>query len=215
MQFIYEENPQKSMIISGDNYKYLFKVRRLKIGDKVNITNFNGVIHKYKITSISKKEANLIKIDEFKVKQKLKSFHLGWCKIDTKNIEKVLPTLNEIGVTKITFIECDRSQGNFKIKENRLKKILINSNQQCGRIEIMKIEFCESLDKFLENYPDAKVLDFGGEKIKDYFETAVVGCEGGFSERERKLFKNRYSFNTDLILRSESAAVAVASKVLL
>jgi 16S rRNA (uracil1498-N3)-methyltransferase len=120
-----------------------------------------------------------------------------------------------MGVTKITFIECDRSQGNFKIKEDRIKKILINSNQQCGRIEMMKIEFCESLDKFLENYPEAKVLDFGGEKIEGYFETAIVGCEGGFSERERKLFKNRYSFDTDLILRSESAAVAVASKVLL
>jgi 16S rRNA (uracil1498-N3)-methyltransferase len=215
MQFIYEENPQNSMIITGDNYKYLFKVRRLKTGDEVNITNFNGVIYRYKITNISKKEANLIKIDESKIEQKLKPFHLGWCKIDTKNIEKVLPTLNEIGVTKITFIECDRSQRNFKIKLDRIKKILTNSNQQCGRVEMMNIDFCESLDKFLEENPEAKVLDFGGEKISEYFETAVVGCEGGFSERERELFKNRYSFDTDLILRSESAAVAVASKVLL
>jgi len=215
MQFIYEKNPQKSMIISGDNYKYLFKVRRLKVGDEVNITNFDGVIHKYKITDISKKEATLIKIDEFKLTQKLKPFHLGWCKIDTKNIEKVLPTLNEIGVTKITFIECDRSQRNFKIKLDRIEKILINSNQQCGRIEMMKIEFCESLDKFLDQNPDAKVLDFGGEKISEYFETAIVGCEGGFSERERELFREKYSFDTELILRSESAVVAVASKVLL
>jgi 16S rRNA (uracil1498-N3)-methyltransferase len=215
MQFIYEENPQKSMIISGDNYKYLFKVRRLKVGDEVNITNFDGVIHKYKITDISKRDATLIKIDEFEVSQKLKPFHLGWCQIDTKNIEKVLPSLNEIGVTKITFIECDRSQRNFKIKMDRLNKILINSNQQCGRIEMMEIDFIESLNKFLEIYPEAKVLDFGGEKISEYFKTAVVGCEGGFSERERCLFQNKYSFDTDLILRSESAAVAVASKVLL
>jgi 16S rRNA (uracil1498-N3)-methyltransferase len=215
MQFIYEDNPQNSMIITGDNYKYLFKVRRLKVNDEVNITNFNGIIYKYKITNISKKEAEIFKIDEFEIKQKLKPFHLGWCKIDTKNIEKVLPTLNEIGVTKITFIECDRSQRNFKIKLDRIEKILINSNQQCGRVEMMKIEFCESLDKFLENNPNAKVLDFGGEKISEYFQTAVVGCEGGFSDRERKLFKNKYSFDTNLILRSESAVVAVASKVLL
>jgi len=215
MQFIYEENPQNSMIISGDNYKYLFKVRRLKIGDEINITNFNNIIHKYKITDISKKDATLIKVDEFKIEQNLKPFHLGWCQIDTKNIEKVLPSLNEIGVTKITFIECDRSQRNFKIKLDRLQKILINSNQQCGRTQMMQIQFCESLDKFLEKYPKAKVLDFGGEKINEYFETAIVGCEGGFSKRERELFTNKYSFDTELILRSESAAVAVASKVLL
>jgi len=215
MQFIYEENPQKTLIISGDNYKYLFRVRRLKIDDEVNVTNFDGVIHKYKISDISKKDATLIKIDELEVSQKLKPFHLGWCKIDTKNIEKVLPSLNEIGVTKITFIECDRSQRNFKLKMDRIEKILINSNQQCGRIELMEIDFCESLDNFLEKYPTAKVLDFGGEKISEYFQTAVVGCEGGFSERERELFTNKYSFDTKLILRSESAVVAVASKVLL
>ena len=169
MQFIYEKNPQNSMTITGDNYKYLFKVRRLKVGDEVNITNFKGIIYKYKITNISKKDANLLKIDESKIEQILKPFHIGWCQIDTKNIEKVLPSLNEIGVTKITFIECDRSQRNFKIKLDRIEKILINSSQQCGRLELMEIEFCESLDKFLQNYPESKVCDFGGEKINGYF----------------------------------------------
>jgi len=215
MQFIYEQNPSNQLIITGDNYKYLFKVRRTKQNEIVNVTNFNGVIYKYKIIEISKKEAVLNKIDEIKIEQKLKPFHLGWCKIDPKNIEKTLPTLNEIGVTKITFIECDRSQRNFKIKLDRLEKILINSNQQCGRMSLMKIDFCKSLDEFLDKYPNAKILDFGGEKISKYFETAVIGCEGGFSERERNLFKNRYSFDTDLILRSESAAISIASKVLL
>ena len=215
MQFIYEKEITPTMEISGDNYKYLFKVRRLSVGDKVNITNFNGTIFKYIIKSISKKDAILEQIEFFKVEQQLKPFHIGWCQIDTKNIEKVLPSLNEMGVTKITFIQCDRSQRNFKIKIDRIEKILINSNQQCGRVELMEIQFCENLDKFLTNYPEAKVLDFGGESISGYFETAVVGCEGGFTDRERGLFKDRYPFNTPLILRSESAVLAVASKVLL
>ena len=215
MQLIYEKNPQNSMTITGDNYKYLFKVRRLKVGDEVNITDFKGIIYKYKITNISKKDANLLKIDESKIEQILKPFHIGWCQIDTKNIEKVLPSLNEIGVTKITFIECDRSQRNFKIKLDRIEKILINSSQQCGRLKLMEIEFCESLDKFLQNYPEAKVCDFGGEKINGYFKVGVVGCEGGFSQRERELFTSTIAFETPLILRSESAVVSLASKVLL
>jgi len=214
MQFIYEEQLLPTMAISGDNYKYLVKVRRFKIDDFINITNFQKT-YKYQIKNITKKEVNLTKIEEIKITQKLKPFHIGWCKIDTKNIEKVLPSLNEIGVTKITFIDCDRSQKNFKIKMDRIDKILVNSSQQCGRIEKMEIDFCENLDNFLIKYPEAKVCDFGGEKICEYFQTAVVGCEGGFSDRERELFTNIIAFDTPLILRSESAVISLASKVLL
>jgi len=184
MQFIYEENLLPIIEISNDNYKYLFKVRRLKKDDFVNITDFNKIF-KYQIINISKKTASLKQIEELQITQNLKPFHIGWCKIEAKNIEKVLPTLNEIGVTKITFIECDRSQGNFKLKLDRLQKILINSNQQCGRLSLIEIDFCDSLDKFLEKYPNAKVCDFGGKLIDSYFEVGVVGCEGGFSDRER------------------------------
>ena len=214
MQFIYEENITNQMKITGDNHKYLFKVRRLKVGDEINVTNFEKIF-KFKIVDINKKEATITKLLEFQVSQNLKTFHIGWCKIDVKNIEKVLPTLNEIGVTKITFIDCDRSQKNFKIKMDRIEKILINSNQQCGRVSLMEIDFCESLDKFLELFPKARVCDFGGEKITDYFEVGIVGCEGGFTQRERELFTKTISFDTPLILRSESAVVSLASKVLL
>ena len=214
MQFIYEENLSLFLTITGDNYKYLIKVRRFKEGDIVNVTDFKK-LYSYKITNITKKEVSLSQIEELKISQNLKPFHIGWCKIEAKNIEKVLPSLNEIGVTKITFIECDRSQGNFKLKIDRIEKILINSNQQCGRMSLMEIDFCDSLDEFLAKFPEAKVCDFGGKKIDGYFEVGVVGCEGGFSDRERKLFKEVISFDTPLILRSESAVVSLASKALL
>jgi len=214
MQFIYAQELMPTLKISGDNYKYLIKVRRFDIGDVVNITDFSKM-YSYKITNITKKEVHLTQLSQIQVSQTLKYFHIGWCKIDTKNIEKVLPTLNEIGVTNITFIDCDRSQGNFKIKLDRIEKILINSNQQCGRVHMMQIDFCESLDMFLVKHPDAKVCDFGGKKIDGYFKIAVIGCEGGFSDRERKLFRDIIAFDTDLILRSESAAMAVATKALL
>jgi len=214
MQFIYEPALTPTLTITNDNYKYLIKVRRFKENEIINITDFQQIFE-YKITNITKKSVTLIQQKSIPLPPKLKPFHIGWCKIDPKNIEKVLPTLNEIGVTKITFINCDRSQGNFKIKLDRIQKILINSNQQCGRIEIMEIDFCENLDKFLVKHPNAKICDFGGNNITEYFEVGVVGCEGGFSEREKKLFKNIVAFDTPLILKSESAVVALASKVLL
>jgi len=214
MQFIYHEELLPSLCISGENYKYLIKVRRFKKGDEIVITDFHEA-YTYTIASITKKDVTLTRDTPLQLTSNLKPFHIGWCKIDTKNIEKVLPTLNEMGVTQITFIECDRSQGNFKIKLDRLRKILINSNQQCGRTTLMQIDFCESLDKFLQHYPQAVVCDFGGRAITKDIDVAVIGCEGGFSDRERGLFGDVVAFETDLILRSESAAVAICAKVLL
>ena len=47
--------------------------------------------------------------------------------------------------------------------------------------------------------------------------TFVVGCEGGFTADEVALFnsENIMGLNTPLILKSESAVCAVASKLLL
>jgi len=49
------------------------------------------------------------------------------------------------------------------------------------------------------------------------FDTIVIGCEGGFHEEEVALFKseNIIGFDTLLVLKSESAACALASQVLL
>jgi len=47
--------------------------------------------------------------------------------------------------------------------------------------------------------------------------SVVVGCEGGFSDDEIKLFKSDdiVGFSTPLILRSQTAVCAVSSKILL
>ena len=217
MEFIYEPQTPNNLNLTGDNYKYLFRVRRIKNDEAVFVRNFEDeYIYKYEIIDVNKKDASLRLVEKklLEVKPK-KEFHLGWCVIDVKNIEKVLPSLNEIGVTKISFIYCDRSQKNFKLNFERLKKILISSSTQCGRSSLMEIEVLNSIDEFKQKYEDFVAFDFGGEVNGEFHHRAVVGCEGGFSDRERKLFEKKISFDTPLILKSESAVVAVASKMLL
>ncbi len=80
--------------------------------------------------------------------------------VDTKIVEKALPTLNEIGVSSITFIYCKRSQRNFKLDFKRLEKILISSSQQSGRDNLMNLNILNSLEEFIKIYPDAKILNF-------------------------------------------------------
>ena len=219
MQFLYHPETSDTLILSGEAHKYLFKVRRIKKDESVKVRNLkDDYLYIYKIKEINKKEAVLI-LDkkELKPNRPQKYFHLAWCIIDPKNIEKTLPSLNEMGVAKISFIYCDFSQKNFKLKTERLEKILINSNQQCGRSDLMEIEILNSSKEFFEKYPEFTALDFDGEKIKcntKYTNPFLVGPEGGFSEEERKFFKKKVKFD-GFILRSESAACAISAKILL
>ena len=222
MQFLYHSLSGEPLLeIEGEAYKYLFRVRRMKQGSLIETRNLrDGMLYIYRVQSVGKREAllELVSSQESSVIPS-KSLHIGWCIIDPKVVEKSLPSLNEIGVEKITFIKCAYSQANFKIKKERLEKILINSSQQCGRSSLMQIEFANTLNEFLQKNPESYLLDFSENRVSQSgdIKTIVVGCEGGLSEDERALFdsKKRVGFDTPLILRSESAAVAVASKVLL
>ena len=210
-----------SLILTGDEHRYIFKVRRHKEGETIALRNLlDEQIYFYCIVSLDKKQAHLQleKSKNLSIKAK-KNLHIAWCVIDPKSIEKVLPTLNEIGIDKITFIYCKRSQKSFKLDFKRLNKILLNSSQQCGRSSLMKLETNNSLEDFLEQYPQTVMLNFSEHTLdKDSnIETMLVGCEGGFTNEEVALFspKNIMGLDTPLILKSESAVCSVGVKLLL
>lgn len=222
MLYLYhKEAGALQLTLLGDEHRYIFKVRRHKIDDTLYLRNLeDGLLHRYLITDIDKRAVTL-ELQEsqtLEIKAKI-PLHIGWCVIDPKNIEKVLPSLNEMGVEKITFIYCKRSQKSFKVDLKRLEKILLNSSQQSGRSEMMQLEMADDLESFLYDNPNAKMLNFSENHLitTTKEETIVIGCEGGFHEEEVALFgsENIVGFDTPLVLKSESAVCSVAAKILL
>jgi len=69
-KFFVEDNSinESLCIIEGDDVKHIYKVLRLKEGDKVNINNCKGVEYIGEILAVNKKEArvNLIEKVAFK-----------------------------------------------------------------------------------------------------------------------------------------------------
>jgi len=222
MLYLYHSDAgQTTLHLEGDEHRYIFKVRRHKVDDTLYLRNLeDGLLYRYLISTLDKKSAHLTlqESSTFEVKAK-QSLHIGWCIIDPKSVEKVLPSLNEMGVEKITFIYCKRSQKSFKLDFKRLEKILLNSSQQSGRSEMMELEMGENLQQFLTDYPQSKMLNFSENNSigNTSVETLVIGCEGGFHEDEVALFskENIIGFDTPLVLKSESAVCAAASKILL
>jgi len=221
LYLFHESSGMPQLTLSGDAHRYIFKVRRHKAEDTLYLRNLkDGLLYRYQILSIDKRMVTLILRETIRLEVRAAvPLHIGWCVIDPKSIEKVLPSLNEIGVEKITFIYCKRSQKSFKLDFKRLEKILLNSSQQSGRSVMMELEMLEDLETFLHVYPKSKMLNFSKDNrlSEVHAETIVVGCEGGFTEEEKALFgkENIVGFETSLVLKSESAVCALASKVLL
>jgi 16S rRNA (uracil1498-N3)-methyltransferase len=147
-----------------------------------------------------------------------KKLHIGWCIVDPKTIEKTLPMLVELGVSKITFIHCKRSQRNFRLDFERFNRIMESAMMQCGRTSFIELSEIPALSTFLSIHPQAIMLDFGGEVLskEEEFDVVVIGCEGGFDESEKKAFSTHRvrHLSSPMVLRSETAVVAIASMLL-
>lgn len=221
--YIFHENAGEAHLnIKGEAHKYLVKVRRHKVGDELYFRSQESIqiLHKYKIVSLDARSLDMeLLSSEEQIIQAKKELHIAWCVIDSKSIEKVLPSLSEIGVGKISFIFCDRSQKNFKLDFKRYERILEASMQQCGRSSYIEFDTYKNIAAFIAAFPDTKVFDFCDRVLEngDDFKRVLIGCEGGFSQNEKELLKAQEVFrlNTPMVLRSESAVMAVASKILL
>ncbi|MDP2851065.1 MAG: 16S rRNA (uracil(1498)-N(3))-methyltransferase [Sulfuricurvum sp.] len=207
--------------VSGDDYKYLIKVRRHKAGDLIAFRSRErlGEEYRYRLERTDGRNAYFsLQSHHSAPCENERRLHIGWCLVDPKTIEKTLPMLTELGVHKITFIHCRRSQQNFRLDFERFERIMESSIMQCGRTSV--IELCETpnVTTFLKNNPESVIFDFGGESLgrDEVIDTVVIGCEGGFDESERKLFSDYRVrlFPSPMILRSETAAVAIASRLL-
>ena len=221
--YIFDENAgDASISIKGELHKYLIKARRHAIGDELAFRNKSDIkmLHRYRVLELEPRSATLGLIDskELQVKSQ-KELHVAWCVIDPKSVEKVLPSLCEIGVGRVSFISCHRSQNNFKPDFKRYERIVEASMQQSGRSTLMAFDTYKSVAAFIELFPDTKVFDFSENILSgdSDFQRVLIGCEGGFSKEEKEMLQTQEVFrlNSPMVLRSESAVVAVASKILL
>lgn len=222
MRFVYHPLAKEPTLkIEGESYIHLYRSRRIKSTSRLDLRNLkDGFLYTYEHAEITKKHAllRLVGAQPLEIMANKKT-HLILSVIEIKNIEKILPFLNQLGVSKLSLFYADFSQRNEKIdsaKLERFQKILIHSCEQCGRSTLMELEAFSNTKEVLNAYPKASVLDFNGEALPtsaDFEKGIIIGPEGGFSEQERGYFKEReiYRIPLDMVLKSESACVFVAS----
>lgn len=222
MQFTYHINSGSNSInIDGDLHKYLFKIRRHNNSKNLFFRNLiDQNIYEYEVINSSRKNTilNLVSTQNKPILP-LKDLHLAWCVIDFKSIEKTIASLNELGLSQITFIKCKYSQEKYKINYEKLTKLLQNSSSQCGRSNIIKLNEIVTLEQFLQKYPNTYMFNFTSNNINEHknnIKTIALGCEGGFCNDEIEQFSSNkiVGCKVNSILRSETAAISIASIIL-
>lgn len=220
MQFLYDENAGKNEILLKNEAFNHLKVRRVKVNECINLRNLHDeILYIYKINELKRSSCVLIlqkKISNIKIH---KNISLAIGVIEPKKLEKILPFLNELGLNKLILVYTTFSQKNFFIDFKRLKRILISSCEQCGRADLMQLEYFESSKDFLKAYPKAIMVDFDAQnddfrKLNEK-DILFVGAEGGFNDDERMLFERKIKLKSPYILKSQNALLAVAAKILL
>ena len=231
--FIKKENISQKFINITDEelLNHLIKARRVKIGEKVLFIDENKIQYETNITEIGKKSLIAVINNTYKSNRELDiDITVARCVLKQDADFSALQKATELGVKKIIPIisdNCALKESVIKAKAEKFQKIADESVKQCERADFPIVENPIKFDKFLEKTKDEydKILvfserakDFG---IKQFFKEnpykkgekilAIIGCEGGFSNREFKLFEEMELSEISLgklIMRADTALVA-------
>ncbi len=206
------------LVLSKKDAHYLFRVRRVRNGDKFTATDGT---HFYKF--ILKEDKNEL-FPEMEISAKVEKSKYRITAIiplaDLNAVESAIRNSVQAGADNLSIIRTKFSNTfvkTLKKKRNRHEKIILDSCSQSRRKTIPSVEFSdfqstlESPGLHLIMHPGKKALDFSSiPKRKNIY--VWTGPEGGFSPEETAEFsKNNNAFFISLntpILRMENAVTA-------
>lgn len=195
------------------------RVLRFQTGQDVVL--FNDTHERlYKIQEISKTEAHLLHVTDFERKTPSKDMYLLWALLKKDKNDWVLQKCTELGVSHFLPLLAERSEKTgFNVE--RAHKIVVEAAEQCGRSDIPVVREPMLVTTAIDELKDKITLyicEQDGQDSADGVEEAgvLIGPEGGWSDREKQLFKDtgiKHINLHDFTLRAETACVAAVSKL--
>ena len=217
--------------LRDNDFDYLTKVMRQKIGDRFFI--FNGIDGEFiaQITEIEKKSLSVEVGEKISDLKKVPNVTLAFALIKNVRIDFVAEKATELGVARFQPILTQRTIVD-KINLERFSANVKEACEQCERNDFPEIFPLKKLEKFLcEDEIEKKILilcDESGQgakasevlpALRDREKEIVVliGPEGGFSESEfskMRQLKNLFAISLGpRILRADTAMISALTLV--
>jgi 16S rRNA (uracil1498-N3)-methyltransferase len=181
----------KSIYLNEEESKHACRVMRLTMGDSVELLDGRGGRYKAKIVSDHPKKCE-VEITEYKFEQQ-HPFEIHLAIAPTKNadrIEWLIEKATELGLTKLSLIQTDRSERKL-MKSDRLEKIAIAAMKQSHRTYLPIIEPLQSFKEFITKYPKGGIAhceEFASQNLLSVADPlnfpVLIGPEGDFSTNE-------------------------------
>lgn len=197
------------------------RVLRFQPGSQLVLFDGRENENLYRIVELNDKGAHLEFIAAYERRILKQKIYLLWSLLKKDKNDWVLQKCTELGVSHFLPLLADRSEKTgFNVE--RAKKIIIEASEQCGRSDIPIVREPMHVETVLEEIGSSIplfVCEQGGsdpDLIKLDQVGVLIGPEGGWSDPESKLFKQRDLLRLnlhDFTLRAETACVTAVSKL--
>jgi len=211
---------QPTVTVTGDEFHHSVRVVRLREGEEIEVFDRAGKMARATVESIAKDHAVLNVGEEIASREPAFEVHLAMAIIQLEKFELVLQKATELGVRSIVPLVTDRIElraERYAGKHERWERIVFEAVKQSGRSVVPSIESPASFDDVIARDGLKIVCDADHESsTTDAFTRATlfIGPEGGWSERELALARDRRAFFQRLgprRLRAETAAIVAVS----
>ncbi|MGD2034710.1 MAG: 16S rRNA (uracil(1498)-N(3))-methyltransferase [Bacteroidales bacterium] len=216
--------------LSVEESKHCLKVLRLKLGDRISLTDGNGNLHD---AVIEGQEKGRVLLDVVKTIPEYgkKDYNIHMAIAPTKSndrFEWFVEKATEIGVDEITPFISEHSERR-KIREDRIEKVIIAAIKQSGKAYKPKLNplirypdfFQRAFQQpglYVAHCHDKEKHTLAGDYIPGNDAVIMIGPEGDFSEKEIEMaLKNRFKPVTfgDARLRTETAGIVACHTIFL
>lgn len=226
-------------IIDGNVYfdreesKHISRVLRLQEGEKIIVSTGDGM-DRYCTLTKTGEEAVAQVYETLKNENEPQSkIILFQSVIKNEKMDLLIQKVTELGITKIvpviterTVVKIEDSKKEIK-KQERWQKIALEACKQCGRSRVPEVlpaqSFKNALDLFekceqkIVAYEEEKTVGIVNAIKKSKSIGYFIGAEGGITEEEHKMLKEKGAISVSLgkrILRAETAAIITGGIIL-
>ncbi len=224
-----DKTDNKIVISDADNYRHIARSLRARCGEKLLLIDENQIQYETKISEINSKEV-VCEIEKSYLSKRDLEFDLYLAQSPLRSDAQltIMEKATELGVRGVYPVFTDNCA--LKVnKQEKWQKVMFEASKQCERAkiptcfapttfeELLQKDFDKiivlaerstekSLKQYLSENPTKK-----GEKI-----LAIIGPEGGFSQKEFDYFRSKnlplISLG-DLILKAETAVIVTLGDI--
>jgi 16S rRNA (uracil1498-N3)-methyltransferase len=213
--------------LEGDEARHLIRVRRVAVGELVELFDGRGSAYRAEVVSIGRDRAVLAIVESFEG-DRPPSFRLTLATAVPKGerFDWLVEKATELGVARLIPLVTERSVVDPRsAKLDRLRRVIVEASKQCRRNRLMDLEPPTAWDSLLQAagstrwiaHPGAPGMVSTGLRPGTGSAILAIGPEGGFSDAEvaRGIEAGWRTVGLgSTILRVETAALAGASTIL-